>query len=248
MHRVAIGVLAALSVSAAAPQPIGQGAVPALLMRIGNRVEQYFGRAQSIMCEETVRLEPLGSDLLTDGRHVRRLVYELRVAWDAQTDRKLPDATVLRQIVSVDGRPPRQGDEPGCMDPKPVSTEPLAMLLASRQHEYAFAWAGAGRTSGRDSVRLDYKSVSARPADITWKGECVTVDLPGRTRGRVWVDPTTADVLRLDEQLTRPFEFRVPKERTRYWSTASIVIERADSSIRYRPVTFQAPDEKIILP
>ena len=248
MHRVAICVLATLSVSAAAPQPVGPGALPALLMRIGDRVERYYGRAQRIMCEETVRLEPLGSDLLWDGRHVRRLVYELRVAWDAPTDGRSPDATVLRQIVSVDGRPPRQGDEPGCMDPKPVSTEPLAMLLGGRQHEYAFAWAGTGRTSGRDSVRLDYKSVSARPADITWKGECVTVDLPGRTRGRVWVDPTTTDVLRLDEQLTGTFEFRVPKEHTRPGSPSSLIIERADSSIRYRPITFHDPDETLMLP
>ena len=52
------------------------------------RVEQYYARARSIVCEEVVRLEPLGSDLLSDGSHVRRLVYELRVAWDAAIGRQ----------------------------------------------------------------------------------------------------------------------------------------------------------------
>ena len=46
-----------------------------------------------------------------------------------RTAAKPPEATVLRQLVSIDGKPPRAGDEPGCLDPKPVSTEPLAMLL-----------------------------------------------------------------------------------------------------------------------
>ena len=189
MRRVIPCLLATLSVSTAASQLAGPAALPSLLTRIGDRVEQYYGRAQSIMCEETVRLDPLGFDLLSNGGHVRRLVYELRIAWEAPSGGGAsPEATVLRQLISVDGRPPRPGDEPGCMDPKPVSTEPLAMLLGSRQREYAFTWAGTGRTSGRASVTLDYKSVSVRPADIAWKGECVTVDLPGRTRGRVWVD------------------------------------------------------------
>ena len=90
-----------------------------LLARIGARVEQYFARAQSIICRETVHLQPLSSDLTFDGSHVRKLVYELRVAWEA-TEGKAPEATVLRELVSIDGRPPKQGDEPGCMDPKAV--------------------------------------------------------------------------------------------------------------------------------
>ena len=252
MRRAAVGVLATLSVAglpAAAQPPLGSRDLPALLTQIGDRVEQYYARARSIACEETVRLQPLGIDLLPDGRRVRQLVYELRIAWDAPTDgAQPPEARVLRQIVSVDGRPARPEDEPGCMDPKPVSTEPLAMLLPSRRQDYAFSWAGTGRVGGRATVRLGYKSVSSRSAAITWKDECVSVELQGRSRGRVWVDPTTAQVLRLDEQLTGLFEFPVPKELVRRGSRLSLIIERADSSIRYRPVVFHDPDETVMLP
>ena len=83
--------------------------------RVGERIEQYYARAHSIICEETVRLEPLGYDMLSNGDHIRQLVYELRVAWDGATDTdnesaKKSAATVLRQLVSVDGRPLRATD------------------------------------------------------------------------------------------------------------------------------------------
>jgi hypothetical protein len=170
---------------AAAEEPAGPAAVPGLMTRIGERIELYYARARSIMSQESVRLEPLGYDLLPDGSHVRQLVFELRVAWDAVTDgARPPEATVLRQLISVDGRPPRAGDEPGCLDPKSVSAEPLGMLLSGRQREFAFTWRNVGRTDGHPSVALDYKSVNPQPPEVTWKGECVSIELPGRTRGR----------------------------------------------------------------
>jgi hypothetical protein len=242
-------VLSAAALVAAAQDPRGPADVSGLMTRVGERVEQYYARARSIVCEEVVRLEPLRSDLLPDGSHVRRLVYELRVAWEATTEgTKPPAASVVRQLLSVDGRPPRAGDEPGCMDPKPVSAEPLAMLLSSRQREFAFTWRDTGRTSGRQSVTLDYTSLTPKAPDVTWAGPCVSIDLPGRTRGRVWVDRNTAEVLRLDEQLIGWVEIPLPRKQIRPGSAMSFVVERADSSIRYRPVAFHDPDEVVMLP
>jgi hypothetical protein len=241
--------LAAAALSPTPEQPVGPAAVPGLMTRVGERIEQYYARARSIVSQETVQLEPLGTDLLPDGSHIRRLVFELRVAWDAATEgARPPEATVLRQLISVDGRSPRPGEEPGCLDPKPVATEPLAMLLSGRQREFAFTWRDAGRTDGRASVTLDYKSVKPQPPDVTWKGECVSIELPGRTRGRVWVDRMTADVLRLDEQLTGAVEIRVPRTQMRIGSPVDMIVERADSSIRYHPVEFHDPDEVVMLP
>ena len=97
-------------------------------------------------------------------------------------------------------------------------------------------------------MMLDYKSATAKPPEIVWHNECVSVDLPGQTRGRVWIDAATDDVLRLDERLTGSFELRVPREHTRHGDSAWMVIERADSSIRYKPVVFRDPDETLMLP
>jgi hypothetical protein len=245
---VATLAVAGVAFSAEARPPGNAGSVIALLARVGEQVERYFARAQSIICRETVRLQSLGADLMTDGSHMRQLVYELRMAWDPPPDGGgPPDATVLREIITIDGRPPRPRDEPGCMDPKPVSPEPLAMLLPARQRDYAFTWAGAGRVDGRPAAMLDYRSLETGPVRVSRRKDCISIELPGRSRGRVWIDQETGDVLRLDERLTGMFDVDVPAERPRA-PTASMTIERADSSIRYKRVAFQGPEEVLMLP
>jgi len=276
--------LSLISVSGAAQQSIGSADLAARLEQVGDKVEQYYNRTRSIVCTETVRLQPLASDLAPEG-FGRRLEYELRVSWepgrswdsrkaedqdgqggpderagqdgqdgqDGQIERARThdtgmEARVLRELLTVDGRRPKPKDEPGCLDPMPVSPEPLAMLLPARRHEYVFTWAGTGHTDHRASVMIDYKSVASKPAEIAWRNDCVSVDLPGRTRGRIWVDAVTNDVLRLDERLSGMFEFSVPREHTHAGSPRSMVIERADSSIQYRPVVFHDPDETLMLP
>ena len=222
----------------------------AILTRVGQRVEQYYTRAQSIVALEAVRIQPLAADLSPVG-FGRRLAYELRVTWDPQRELgTLPEATVLREILTVNGRTPRESDdEAGCMDPKPVSPEPLGMLLASRRGEYAFSSAGTTRNiDGRAAMMLDYKALAAGQADVQWEENCVTISLPGRSRGRIWIDAATDDVLRLDEHLVGLFEFRVPPKHTRGGGPSHMVVERADSSIRYKPVEFQDPEERLILP
>ncbi len=146
-------------------QKPGQAEVDALLARVADRVEQYFARAQSIVCQETVRLQPLGRDLMLTSGHVRQLVYELRVAWDAAEDGSAPEPKVQRQLLTIDGRPPKEpkdNDINACMDPKPVSPEPLAMLLRSKQPDFEFTIHGTGKTDGRRSIALDYKSRAPR--------------------------------------------------------------------------------------
>jgi hypothetical protein len=217
------------------------------LERIGEHVAEYYARARSIMCVETVVLQPLSSNFSYDGVR-RELKYELRVEWDPPDADRPGEARVVRQLLTVDGRPPRPGAEPGCMDPKPVSPEPLALLLPNERREYSFTRSGTGKTDGRPSVLLDYRSVATKPADVQWHDNCVSIDLPGRTRGRVWVDAATNDVLRLDEHLVGMFDFKVPREHIVPGGPEWMTVERADTSIHYRPVAFHDPDETIMLP
>jgi hypothetical protein len=95
------------------------------------------------------------------------------------------------------------------MDPKPVSPEPLSMLLAGRRERYTFSSAGAGREGARAAVMLDYIPRTRGGAKITWDDDCVSISLPDHTAGRVWADAETGDVLRLDEHLVGLFEFSV---------------------------------------
>jgi hypothetical protein len=244
-----IGGAAAIGLLLSAAPLRGQSIdLPGLMTRVGESVTRYYARAQSIICTETVRIQSLGWDLVPDGTPARRLEYELRVAWDPAQDGETPDASVLRELVKVNGRPPRPKDEPGCMDPKAVSPEPLAMLLPAAQADYVFTVAGRGRVNKRPAVMIDYRSRATGPMEVTSRKECLSIELPGRTRGRIWVDVETADVLRIDERLTGMFDVPLPKEQRTAGLANWITIERADSSILYRPIAFSDPEEVVMLP
>jgi len=218
------------------------------LARVGDRVRRYYSRAQSIMCTERVSVQPLRRDLSPDG-FGRVLEYELRIEWDAAEDADgPPEAKVIRDLRKVNGRPPRLKDDHDCLDPKSGALEPLALLLPRHREEYTFASKGFGRFRDRPAMMVDYRSRKPGAIAGTWKGDCVSIDAPGRTKGRIWVDQMTHDVLRLDEQLTGQFEYSVPREHWGFAGPQTWVIERADSSIRYRPVVFHDPEEIVVLP
>ncbi|OFW06143.1 MAG: hypothetical protein A3I61_18380 [Acidobacteria bacterium RIFCSPLOWO2_02_FULL_68_18] len=216
---------------------------------MGHRLEQWYSRAQTVVSRETVWIQPLGADLAPFD-FPRRLAYELRVAWDPEQPglAGLARPSVLREVLSINGRPARGADDPGCVDPKPVSPEPLAVLLPARLGESEFSFAGVGRADGRRVLLVDYRGRTAQPPDIVWAGECVTVSLPGRSRGRIWVDAESYDVLRMDDRLVGSFEFDVPREYVRRGAAPRMAIERAESSIQYRRVQFDDPQEFLMLP
>jgi hypothetical protein len=235
----------------AAPAAAQRGSAPDLaeiLARVGAHVENYFQRAESLICEELVRVQMLGYDLLTDGRSFRQLLYDLRVTWEPPSDGGDLDPIVTRELKTVNGRPPRPRDKPQCTDPQPVSPEPLEMLLPAEQKDYQFKFAGRGRTDGRAALMLDYRALQQGEPEVVWKEECVSIELPGRYRGRIWIDSETYEVLRLDEHLVGIYDIDVPRAQLKPGVSPSMTVERADSTIRYRRVSFREPDETLMLP
>jgi hypothetical protein len=219
----------------------------ATLARVGQRVEQYYGQARSIVCIETAVRQPLDHALAPDG-FSSRFVYELHVEWDPpMPGERAGDARVVRQLLTVNGRPPRPKDAPAC-DAEPLSPEPLALFLPARQSDYVFSLAGMGRAGGREAQMLDYRVPASTPPDVVWTDDCVHVDVPARTQGRAWVDRESGDVLRMDEHLNGQFEFPLPRNYLRGNGPASFILTRADSSTVYKPVTFADPDETVLLP
>ena len=243
-------VLAALVL---APVLAGRGATgqsisaDQTVTRLSDYVEQYYSRAQSIVTNESVIVQRIKRDLSSDG-FARRLVYELRVEWDPTVDSDESPAKVTRQLLTVNGKPPKKGDEPECMDPKSVSPEPLAFLLPDRRHKFSFTSAGVGRVEGREAVMVDYRSLKAEKPIVEWTDDCVSVDAPGRWRGRVWAEPETATIVRMDEQLMGMVDLPIPRKHQRINGALFMTLERADLSIRYRPVRFSDPDETLMLP
>src|SRR5215471_4732282 len=175
----ATAVCAAVTATA---QSIGSDApmdLVGILARVGERVEAYYQRAQSIVCVETVQMQTMDNNLAPDP-HRRRLVYELRVSWDKTVDGDEPtEANVLRTLKTVNGKPPKAGEEPGCLDPKPVSLDPLSFLLPQHQAEYKFTYKGIGKVgNGRSGVMIDYQPAGKEPPEIIWHDSCVSINVP----------------------------------------------------------------------
>jgi len=73
--------------------------------------------------------------------------------------------------------------------------------------------------------------------------------VPVLLRGRVWVDATSYDVLRIEQRIAGPGDVRVsPALQRKRNLPASIVVERYDTTIRYKTITFADPEEALLLP
>jgi hypothetical protein len=247
-----MGLGIAVACASARVPALGKDPVPldaARLNGISAYVESYFGRAQRLMVDETVSIQPLRADLMPEGLP-RRLSYELRVEWDPSGDE--PRASMVRQLMKVGSRVPKPGSEPECLDPKGVSPEPLAFLLPGKRGRFSFREAGVARIGGRTVTLVDYRPVREEPSSVSAKDgkkDCIEIDMPGRTVGRLWVDPQTSAILRIDEWLKGMTDVRMPRDllSTGRWSP-HLSVDRADSTIRYQPVTFTDPDETLLLP
>jgi len=237
-------LLAIPGVLFAQDRPLG---LVAILERVGTNLEVYFQRAQRIVSTETVLVRSFDRAMQLNG-FPRRLEYERRVEWDPSGVDGVPAVTVLRRLMSVNGRPPEPGDEDPCLAPESEGLDPLSVLLPARQSEFEFSLSGLERIDEHVVAHLEYVPVETDSGEVDWgTGECIRIELPGWYRGEVWVDGASGDVLRLDEHLIRRFEFREPQDRPRA-SIRWIVLERDDTTIRYERVNFEDPIESLMLP
>ena len=94
---------------------------------------------------------------------------------------------------------------------------------------------------------LDYRIKTPGPPSVEWTGQCANVDLSGRTQGRVWADADTFEILRFDEHLIGLVDIPGPRDQRAY-GPRFFTFERADTSIRYKLVTFENPEATLMLP
>ena len=249
--RLVVSTALTVLVSLSGAPGVGADDLTAVLDRVGERVERYYVRAQSIVALETVRIQPETRTMTPDG-FARVLAYEIRVEWTPPSNGSRADPKIVRELQKVNGRPPNPKDkdvDSKCMDPEPVSPEPLAMFLASDRQDYVFSLTGRGKMDGRPTVTIDYRPREKGHDSIKWNEDCVKLDLPGHFRGRVWVDEETADILRMDEALVGTFSFDVPPDKQLPLARSpEMRLEQALTSTRYQPVVFHDPEETLLLP
>jgi hypothetical protein len=240
---IAVGVcsLSGRAASRAAPE------THAVIGQVGERVAGYHRRAQSIVCLETSTVQPIRTTWAWDGM-ARTVVSELRVE---------PDATVRREVRRINGREPRERDKKdraGCTDPNPLSPEPLAFLLPEHREEYDFTAVRDGRERNRAALVIDFTSANPKSRaelieDERGHDDCFDWSGPIATRGQVWVDAATYDVLRVERHNSGPVDLRISWAlQRRYLLDSHVTLDRDDLTLRYKDVTFSDPAEVVVLP
>src|SRR5947207_659906 len=173
-HRGAMR-LAAIAITAgwllragtsAAPQGVPDAAT--LLTAVGERVANYYRRAQSVICTETSTVQPIDWHNWSPDGFARTVESELHVELDAAAGSVLPAARLVRDVRRVNGRPPRESDQKsrnGCTDPNPLSPEPLAFLLPPQRDGYRFTAVRNGRERNRAALIIEFTSAdrTSRP-------------------------------------------------------------------------------------
>lgn len=225
-----------------------------VLERAGARVAEYFARAQSIVCLEKVALQKLSLGFSADGP-ARFVESELRLSWEPSSDDPMPrEARTLRQVLRVNGHPPRQKDGYNCTTPEQEDSEeqPLSMLLPESRARLTFAYDGRDVIDGRGAVVITFREKKLKPTvDVSLVEDnenCISFNIDGGTRGKLWIDAETNDVLRLDRSLSGLVDIPLPRKAQRHGASHEWTMERWDSSIRFKPVKFDDPSETLILP
>ena len=249
--RSPLALSAALGLLTAAAAAQGPSNVDEVLGHVATRVEEYFARAQKVVFVEKTMIQYVRTDLTPQG-FARVLEADLRVESDPADGDGSSEAKVVRELRKVNGHRPRTKDDQDCLDPNPISPEPLAFLLPAQRGKYAFTLAGRGKGKDKNTVMVDFRELGTGKPEVKERSDkaegCFSIDLPGRGRGRVWLDASTYEVLRVDQRVGY-VDFRVPDPRNRRLGLGDVgMLERLDTSIRYKPVVFSDPEESVLLP
>ncbi|MBS1816347.1 MAG: hypothetical protein JSU08_00300 [Acidobacteria bacterium] len=217
--------------------------------RIGEYVQAYFARAQSIICDEIVRVQELGPDLLSATSPARVVVNELRVSWEPLSDGRMNPPVILRNLVSVNGRPPRPKDHDKCFDPEASSPELLGELfLPENRPKFRYNARSVSKVNGRPAYVIDVIDMDRGPVEVQADEDCVKFGKPGSMRWRVWADQETFGVLRIEQSLNTLFDVTIPANRKAHTPERDVTVDRVSTTIVYRNVAFADPDESLLLP
>lgn len=240
------GLLMASSVVVSA-QRIETSTLTDILQKTGQRVRQCTDGVVSVACSETARQEKLDDDLKTVKKKPTDLVYDFIVL------RQPPGDAIkeLRELKLLDGTPATKDAKLPTPDPTAYTTA-LSILLSQNRPKYVFSLAGTGNIDGHEALFVDFSPAVREHPEVTWQGDLFRLHF--QSKGCVFIDPATYDVLRIDTHLTEPFEFDSSRANRRSWpfvtfgSSRKFKVELWDVTVRFGPISFLDPEQTLLLP
>ena len=129
-----------------------------------------------------------------------------------------------------------------CTDPGESGAEPLTFLNAQNRSKQRFTDAGQAVLNGIPALLVTYvPSVPETPV-LRVSGRCYRFQ--AQSKGKIWIEPSTYNVIQVETELYAPIVFPPMKGRNR----RKIELRELRTKIRFRPFTFSDPEQTVLLP
>lgn len=215
-----------------------------VLEKLGERVKEYYGNQLRLTCTEVVKQQELNEDLTPKGKP-RVFTYDLIITrTEASDNDPSPDFIAIRKLKLQDGKAAKSKSLSKCIAPSSAYIEPLNFLLAENQVDYAFSYMSPDDLQGHGAYVISFTPNRTIPPEMKWKENCFSVS--AQNKGKIWVDPTTYNILQLEMQMLEPFEIESPRKR--FGSSHTLRYEKAERKIRFHPVIILASKTTLWLP
>ncbi len=217
-----------------------------ILQKAGERIQKYTDDILSVVCTEVTQQQELQPDLKTPKNKPTDLVYDFIIARPSSGT----GLRELREMKSINGKPASKNANASFPDPTAYTTTAL-MLLPRARENYTFSYAGTVDLDGRNVLAVDFVPANRRASTVVWERQFFRMSF--QSRGRIWIDPISYDVLRIDTHLIEPFESGSPRTVRKgpfvlFGPSRQFKVEMWDVAIRFGLVQFQDPDQKLWLP
>jgi|GEM_PF-1767388 len=247
--------------SANAPYPEHENAeLNNLLNQVRARIQQYHQALFNIAVTENVSQQELRADATPKGKS-RAMVYESIILHHRSSASQQEGAPVItRTLKFVNGKPAKESEPASrskCVNtnPPPAYGDPLSFLLADGPVKLIYAYAGETELEGvRTAVVTATPPPVADPIQIIMKDNCFRLSRGLQTAATIWIDPKTFDVLQVKWQLAESFTGKIPAGVAKvgflplFRPRRQLTYEKSDFMIRFRRVTFQNPEQTLLLP
>ncbi len=128
-------------------------------------------------------------------------------------------------MLRVNGGKPRKKDYQNCTTPEQNAEEeqPLSILLPQqRRRLHVHRRRPRPKIDGREAMVIAFREVRKPTVDVSMvedNEDCISFDIEGGMRGKIWIDAETHDVLRLDRLLSGLVDIPLPRKATRRGGT-----------------------------
>lgn len=231
-----------------------------LLERVGERIQKYQDAMFSIAFAEVLRQQELKSDGTAKNKPKEFIYDSIVISRTSPANQQNSFPVITRTLKTVDGKPTEQKNLPQrskCVEtnPRPAYGDPLTFLLPKNQADFIFFYAGETDLEGRKAmVILINQPTASEPIKIVNTGDCFRLSRSPQRQGKIWIDPNTYDVIKLQWQLAESFNGKLPAGVSKFGifpvfrPAKEMSYEKSESTIHFRPVTFQNPEQVLLLP